>query len=223
MKTNLWQTAAATAAVWGVMAIASSAQILTTVTSFDGFDGSAPYTAPLLQGPNGNFYGTTSGGGPNAPNGGGTVFEVSSAGQITDLYFFCSQSSCTDGFTPDAGLVLGVDGNFYGTTSQGGANGHYGTIFKITPSGNLTTLYSFCAQSLCTDGGYPTGAVTQGPDGNFYGTAFSGGVGDAQYCSGGCGTVFRITPQGAYTVLHSFAGYNTEGADPSAGLVLGGD
>jgi len=204
------------------MAIASSAQTLTTLASFNGSDGSGP-SAALIQGPDGKFYGTTSGGGPNEPNGGGTVFEISSIGEITDLYFFCSQSGCTDGSTPDAGLVLGIDGNFYGTTSLGGANGHYGTIFKITPSGNLTTLYSFCGQALCTDGGYSTGGLIQGPDENFYGTAFAGGIGDAQWCSGGCGTVFKITPQGTYTVLHSFAGYNTEGAGPSAGLVLGRD
>jgi uncharacterized repeat protein (TIGR03803 family) len=202
------------------MAIASAAQTLNTLATFNGIDGSDPYTAPLVQGIDGNFYGTTAYGGANCPSGGcGTVFKMTPKGTLTTLYSFCAQLSCSDGIYPFAGLIQATDGNFYGTTTQGGINGHAGTIFKITPAGKLSTLYSFCAQTNCTDGDYPTGGLIQGADGNFYGTTFSGGIGDAQYCSGGCGTVFKITPQGTLTTLHKFAGYPTEGSAPNAGLM----
>ncbi len=77
---------------------------------------------------------------------GGTVFKITPSGTLTTLYSFCSQSGCTDGLEPEAVLVQGTDGNFYGTTIFGGTNGE-GTVFKITPGGQLTTLYSFCSQS----------------------------------------------------------------------------
>jgi uncharacterized repeat protein (TIGR03803 family) len=102
-----------------------------------------------------------------------------------------------------AGLVQGTDGNFYGTTYAGGTN-HTGTIFKITPTGNLTTLYSFCAQANCADGAYPLGALVQGADGNFYGTTLLGGLMNSNGCSNGCGTVFKITSGGELTTLHDF-------------------
>jgi uncharacterized repeat protein (TIGR03803 family) len=94
-----------------------------------------------------------------------------------------------------AGVVEGLDGNFYGTTSYGGAN-NFGTVFRITPAGVFSTLYSFCAQTNCADGEAP-GALTLGNDGNFYGTTSVGGA-------KGNGTVFQITPKGALTTLHSF-------------------
>ena len=79
---------------------------------------------------------------------------------LTTLYSFCSQSSCTDGASPSAWLVQATDGNFYGTTSQGGTSDS-GTVFKMTPSGTLTTLYSFCSQSGCTYGQKPLTALVQ--------------------------------------------------------------
>ena len=125
----------------------------------------------------------------------------------------------TDGSNPYAGLIQATDGNLYGTTSEGGANNNSsctgdtvgcGTFFKITPSGTLTTLYSFCAQSNCADGAGPTAGLVQATNGNFYGTAFSGGA-------NGDGTVFEITPAGVLTTLHSFD--VTDGENPEGSLI----
>src|SRR5208337_4428285 len=138
----------------------------------------------------------------------GTVFTITPGGTLTTLYSFCSQSGCTDGANPYAALVQGTDGNFYGTTLGGAANG---TVFKMTPGGTLTTLYTFCYG--CT-GVSPYAALVQGSDGNFYGTTSFGGA-------NGDGTVFRITPSGTLTTLHSFDG--TDGAAVYAGLVQGTD
>src|ERR1035438_3672421 len=124
-------------------AIASPAQAFTTVVSFDGVNNANP-TAPLIQGNDGNFYGTTFAGGIQGGNcanyGGacGTVFKMTSEGTLTTLHNF----DVTDGSQPYAGLVQATDGNFYGTTIYGGAN-DYGTVFKITAGGRLTTLHSF--------------------------------------------------------------------------------
>jgi uncharacterized repeat protein (TIGR03803 family) len=113
----------------------------------------------------------------------------------------------TDGANSTAGLIRATDGNLYGTTSEGGAHSN-GTVFKITPSGTLTTLYSFCSLSACSDGANPMGGLVQGTDGNFYGTTE-------------LGTVFKITPGGTLTTLHTFNG--TDGADPLAALIQGKD
>ena len=114
------------------------------------------------------------------------MFELSATGQFTTLYSFCTQSNCPDGSNPRAGLVQGTDGNFYGTTSAGGVGGG-GTIFAITPGGKLKTLHSFCSQSSkCPDGSTPQSTLTQGTDGNFYGTASAGG-------RFGGGTLFRLS------------------------------
>jgi uncharacterized repeat protein (TIGR03803 family) len=190
---------------------------LTTLYSFCSqsgcTDGNYP-AAGLIQAADGNFYGTTVKGGAN---GYGTVFKITPSGTLTTLYSFCSQSGCTDGENANAGLVQGTDGNFYGTTPTGGASG-YGTVFEITSGGTLTTLYSFCSQSACTDGTYPgEGGLVQATDGNFYGTT-SGGGANTTVCGGyGCGTVFKITPFGNLTTLHSFD--LTDGAWPYARLV----
>jgi uncharacterized repeat protein (TIGR03803 family) len=178
-------------------------------------DGRYPY-AGLVQGTDGNFYGTTLRGG--GPNDSGTVFQITPSGTLKTLYSFCPQSGCADGQYPYAGLVQGADGNFYGTTQQGGSNSNSGTVFKITSSGALTTLYSFCAQSGCADGMNPYAGLIQGADGNFYGTAYLGGT-------DGVGTVFRITPTGTLTTLHSFCPQSScaDGAEPDAGLVQGSD
>src|SRR5208282_6384104 len=95
-------------------------QNLTTLLSFDGANGAYPFRTFLIQGTDGNFYGTTSGGGVYDQ---GTAFKVTPGGTLTTLYTFCSQINCTDGAEPDAGLVQGTNGNFYGTTVNGGANG----------------------------------------------------------------------------------------------------
>jgi uncharacterized repeat protein (TIGR03803 family) len=202
-------------------AIASSAQTLTTLASFNGTDGAAPL-ASLVQGIDGNFYEAIFSGGDN-PNcifdGCGTIVRVSPQGTVTRLYSFCSQPNCADGASPAGGLALGTDGNFYGTTSSGGTAEGGGTVFKITPSGTLTTLYSFCSQPNCADGRSPWATLVQGADGNFYGTTQSGGSSNA--CTGGCGTVFKITPAGALTTLHSFNG--ADGWSPQGALALSAD
>lgn len=199
-KLSLSKLVSAVLICYSVFAVPSNAQTFTTLVTFDGTDGATPLFGPLVQGANGNFYGTTYG---------GTIFEITSAGQVTTLYTFCSQAGCTDGEQPYAGLVLATNGNFYGTTSHGGAYGG-GTVFELTPSGQLTTLYSFCAQALCADGGDSEAGLVQATNGNFYGTTFGGGSGDL-------GTVFEITASGKLTTLHDFNG--TDGYGPRAGLV----
>lgn len=103
-----------------------------------------------------------------------------------------------------------ADGILYGTTSNLGANNEGGTIFQITPAGALTTLYSFCAKTSCTDGNYPTAALILGTSGNLYGTTEEGGT-------DGYGTVFEITTGGTLTTLHDFD--ITKGANPTGGLL----
>jgi uncharacterized repeat protein (TIGR03803 family) len=185
-------------------AIVSFGQTFTTLFNFDGSNGSDP-SSPLVQGFDGNLYGTTYGDGVLSF---GTVFKITPGGTLTTLYSFG-----TDGLRPYAGLALASDGIFYGTTVLGGNNGQ-GTIFKITPRGQLTTLYSFCAQGNCPDGSFPYAGLVQATDGNFYGVTSLGGT-------NGKGTVFRITTGGQLTTLHSFAG--PEGAQPFGGLVQGTD
>ena len=178
-------------------------------------DGANPF-GPLVQATDGNLYGTTQIGGANTSGCGGqgcgTVFKITPSGTLTTLYSFCSQSGCPDGANPQAGLVQATNGDFYGTTSSGGANGG-GTVFKITPSGTLTTLYSFCSQSGCPDGAHPWGLV-QATNGSLYGTTLLGGANSQ-------GTVFRITPSGTLKTLQNFKGPN--GANPYAGLVQAND
>ncbi len=185
---------------------------VTTLYSFEnGTDGANPY-AGVVQATDGNFYGTTESGGAN---GAGTVFKVTPSGTFTLLYTFCSKSGCKDGGSPYAGLVQATDGNFYGTTVAGNVYNGAGTIFKITPSGTFTLLYTFCSKSGCKDGSSPYAGLIQATDGNLYGTTDFGGANCLS--DGGCGTVFKITPKGKLTTLHSFDG--TDGANPHAGLV----
>ena len=145
-------------------------------------DGKYP-SAGLVQAASGDFYGTTQEGGAN---GAGTVFKITPSGTLMTLHSFCALGlPCTDGQTPSAGLIQATNGDFYGTTFGGGTNGSYGTIFKITPRGALTTLYSFCSQSRCADGANPQMGLVQATDGDFYGTTFAGGAGS--------GTVFSLS------------------------------
>src|SRR5215831_4255860 len=127
------------------------AQTLTTLHTFAGPDGSLP-VGSLIQASDGNFYSTTSAGGAT---GGGVIFKMTPSGTLTTLYTFCSQSHCTDGAAPVAGLIQATNGNFYGNASVGGLPSYSGTVFKITPSGTLTTLHNFCSLSNCADGSNP--------------------------------------------------------------------
>ena len=185
---------------------------MTTLYSFTGNnDGEYPQ-AVLVQGSDGNFYGTTYGW---SQLYGSRVFKITPSGVLTTLHNFTGGS---DGAQPMAGLVQGRDGNFYGTTEVGGSSYLYGTVFKITPSGDLTTLHSFDGYS---DGGYPMAGLVQGSDGNFYGTTSVGGPNEDPL-SGYGGTVFKITTNGALTSLYNFTG-NANGGNPEAGLVQGSD
>jgi uncharacterized repeat protein (TIGR03803 family) len=211
----------------------TAAGALTTLYSFNWpYDGTSP-VASLVQGTDGDFYGTTVYG--NAEycstewdySGCGTVFKITAAGVLTTLYVF----SGTDGAYPRAALVQGTDGNLYGTTSYGGTSSNCldethnvqgcGTVFKITPAGTLTTLHSF----NLTDGASPQAALVQGTDGNFYGITNFGGTSsncfDEIYNVQGCGTAFKITPEGVLTTLHSFSGL--DGFEPKAALVQATD
>jgi uncharacterized repeat protein (TIGR03803 family) len=179
----------------------------TTVYSFNsGTEGQKP--VGLIQANDGNFYGTTNQGGAT---GNGTVFKITPAGVESVLHSFAGGT--TDGGQPQAALLQGSDGNFYGTTAKGGASGN-GTVFKITPNGVESVLYSFAGGA--TDGAQPEAALIQASDGNFYGTTNQGGA-------NGFGTVFRISLAGVESVLHSFAGSATDGSSPQAALLQASD
>lgn len=184
-------------------------------------DGSQPQ-APPIQASDGNFYGTTSAGGANSclslANFCGTVYEITPAGVETVLYSFGASPS--DGFDPLGSLIQAGDGNFYGTTGMGGAHGA-GTVFKITPAGVETILYSFGASP--SDGAAPQGSLIQASDGNFYGTTASGGTNSCFGAPNFCGTVFKITPSGVETVLHSFGASPLDGVQPAGGLIQASD
>lgn len=168
-------------------------------------DGANP-NAGLIQGPNGTLYGTTTNGG--ASNA-GTIFRVASDGtSYTVLHSFTG----TDGAGPEAGLMLGSDGNFYGTTNGGSLN--QGNIFRMAPDGSgFTVLYNFSG----SDGANPTAGLILGSDGNLYGTTPQGG-------SANLGVVFRIAPDGTgFAVLHNFTSGTTDGANPEAGVIQGAD
>jgi uncharacterized repeat protein (TIGR03803 family) len=183
----------------------TSGGTLTSLHSFTGVkDGENPVDT-LVPGSDGNFYGTTGAGGVGF---GGTVFSITTGGSLATLYSFTNNNG---GEFPYAGLVLGNDGNFYGTTYAGGSNG-YGTVFKITAGGSLTPLYSFTNGA---DGANPEASLVQGSDGNFYGTTIDGGT-------SGDGAIFKISPSGSLTSLYSFTN-GTDGAFPEAAMVQGTD
>jgi uncharacterized repeat protein (TIGR03803 family) len=209
-----------------------------TITNADGepLDGAWPQ-AGLVQGSDCYFYGATFGAipsGSGAQGGGGdgnngTVFKVSTNGVLTTLYDFGTNASgvALNGANPQAGLVQGSDGYFYGTTYDGGTNGYslrdrsfsFGTVFKISANGVLTSLYDFGSITNGNDpldGANPQAGLVQGTDGYFYGTTSAGGG-----PNGGNGTVFKISTNGALTSLYSFD--QDDGAWPTAGLVQGSD
>jgi len=264
---NLWNTQRIllSTAFCFCVAVSSVGQQFTSLASFNSINGSYP-SAPLIQGLDGNFYGTTVEGGsldvgtvfritPTgqltklhdfndvtdgafsyaglmlATNGNlygvtnqggahndGAIFQITRAGQFSTIYAFCSRPGCDDGSLPAAALIQAADGNFYGTTSEGGAD-NAGSVFRITPAGKLTTLYSFCSLSKCADGSQPIAPLVQGRDGNFYSTTFAGGTHQD-------GTVFKLTPSGQLTTLYSFCAKAAcvDGKNPyGGGLIQGKD
>jgi uncharacterized repeat protein (TIGR03803 family) len=215
-KLTSWKTIPLFCVLCAVAVIGSPAQTFKTLQSFNNTDGAYP-SAGLVQATNGNLYGTTSGGGANSL---GTVFRTTLSGTLTTLYSFCAQTSCLDGQGPSAALVPATNGSLYGTTFDGGAY-FFGTVFKITPAGALTTLHSFCSPYFCADGGQPEGGLVQATNGNFYGATFDGGANTSDCEDSGCGMIFEITPTGTLTVLHSFDG--TDGQSPLGSLVQATD
>jgi uncharacterized protein (TIGR03437 family) len=187
-----------TAFLLSVASVSSDAQTFTTLAAFNGINGASPLNrngSSLVQGDDGNFYGTTRSGGLS---GNGTVFKLTPDGTLTALYSFMGRF---DGSSPTNGLTPGADGNLYGTTPT--------TIFKITTGGTFTTLYD---STQHPSGPTQFNGLIQARDGNFYGTS-----------SGGAGTVFRITPAGALLVLFTFSAGGPNGAQPVNPLVQGSD
>ena len=260
-----WKKRCAMLVMSAVVSIPVAAQTFTIVHNFTGPEGANPFSG-LVQGLDRSLYGTTTYGGAF---GLGNVFKMDSSGKVTSVYDFCRQSNCIDGQYPDSTLVMGPDGEFYGNTQNGGlynfgsvfkvsasgvlttlhsfdiadgvnpigallfaSDGNFygtanaagacttegagcGTIFRISPNGDFQTIYSFCLQTGCPDGEFPDGGLTEGSDGNFYGTTNAGG--NSICPGGGCGTIYKITPTGTLTTLHRFNG--TDGANPAPSLV----
>jgi uncharacterized repeat protein (TIGR03803 family) len=188
------------------------AGVLTTLVSFNnsGLPRGADPSCGLTLGPDGSLYGVTQNGGTSFA---GTVFKVTTSGVLTTLVNFTGTSGTALGSSPRASLVLASDGNFYGTTATGGA-GNFGTIFRLTPAGALTTLVQLTGTTGAFPGATPTGSLVQGADGHLYGTTVGGGV-------NGFGTVFRVTLGAGFTSLVSFSGTTGSalGNGPKGGLV----
>jgi uncharacterized repeat protein (TIGR03803 family) len=175
-----------------------------TLHSFsNGADGSRP--SGLALGADGSLYGTTSFGGAYHN---GSIFKVDSAGVVTTAASFIFS---TNGSLPSGGVTLGLDGNLYGVTQYGGIN-EAGNVFRLTPGGSLTSIYSFTGGA---DGNTPIAPLLRGADGAFYGSTQLGGY-------AGAGNIFRITTNGVLTLLYSFNGTN-DGGDPTNGLTQGVD
>jgi uncharacterized repeat protein (TIGR03803 family) len=205
----------------GSVFMVTASGLVTNVASFDGTAGFGPLGG-VVQGPDGNFYGTTQFGGTNDsgnvfvmtpartnfvlnPNG---TFGLSISSTLNNLYSFTGGS---DGNTPVAPLIRGADGNLYGTTENGG-DFAAGNVFKISTNGTITNVYSF---TNGVDGGFPTNALMQGVDGNFYGVTQSGGTNSF-------GGVFRLTPAGTFSTVYSFTG-GADGKFPNGPPVQGLD
>jgi len=241
-------------------ATALHAQTYTALHTFpigSGNDSGTGFPQVISQGRDGDLYSTVSNDGTNLNGTAGTVYKITTAGILTTVYNFCALTSCADGVYPQGGVTLGFDGNFYGTTAEGSPYGS-GTAFKVTPTGTLTTLYTFTDGS---DGGDPLYAPLQGQDGNTYGVATFGGTSYGTFYritpsrvfkawgfgytdgyepnlptegtdgnfygttvyggTNNLGVVYKITPAGKITLLHTFAG--SDGEYPLGILVQGPD
>ncbi|MFI5115413.1 MAG: choice-of-anchor tandem repeat GloVer-containing protein [Terriglobales bacterium] len=229
-------------------AIASPAQTFTTLVTFNWNNGAFPLFVSLVEDPNnpGHFYGTTEWGGTGSGGIGvvglGTIFEISppqppsKSWTLTTLYNFCSQTNCPDGANPFAGVIIGSDGAFYGTTVRGGVDPQHhtmnaGTYFGFKPPSDLGAQ-PFCQifyEGNCLDGSTPYAPLLEpSPGSALYGTTALGtggiGIGNSN-CLLGCGTVF-YTSEGP-AVTYAFckdinpSGFCTDGLYPWAGLIKG--
>jgi uncharacterized repeat protein (TIGR03803 family) len=207
-----WALASAT--LLGLLTFPSHAQTFTVLHNFKGGSDGANPEAGLVMDAKGNLYGTTYAGGAAGCQFGevtcGTVFKLAGKKETVVHRF----KGSPDGANPSGGLILDAEGNLYGVTSGGGADG-CGTLFKVAPSGTETVLYSFCS-----DGGTgfePSGNLVMDAAGNLYGTTLVGG-------SGNSGTVFKVDPSGTDTVLYNFCTKGgsrcTDGEEPRGGLVM---
>jgi uncharacterized repeat protein (TIGR03803 family) len=187
---------------WGTVFRVTPDGVLTPLVFFASANGSNP-SAGVIQGNDGNFYGTTRSGGTTDR---GTIFRMTPSGHLTSMSSFAD-----NGRNPNSSLVEGNDGVLFGTASEGGSR-ELGSVFKLMPSGKLTTLVSFDG----TNGGFPLNGLVKAGDGNFYGTT-SGGTRAQTFH----GTVFKMTPQGILTSLVDFSGAN--GANPTCELIFGTD
>jgi uncharacterized repeat protein (TIGR03803 family) len=195
--------------VYKITASGTETSIYSFCTTPSCSDGASP-SGPLIQVGTGDIYGVTP----------GTIFRISLGGTLTTFYNFCPIPSYCNSNSPfyPSGLLLGKDGNFYGVAGSGGTSTD-GIVFKLTPSGKLTTLHNFDG----TDGQNPVGPLVQAANGELYGVTFAGGTGTASECEeiGSCGTIFRISTSGTFTTLHNFDG--TDGSNPYAPLILATD
>jgi uncharacterized repeat protein (TIGR03803 family) len=165
-------------------------------------DGAFPFGS-LVEGGDGDFYGTTSDGGSTYA---GTVFKITPRGKLSTLYNFCSLPNCADGAGPLAGLVEAVNGQFYGTTPGNvDCPPLCGTVFSMSSAGALKTLHAFCSDPGCADGENPMSGLIQATDGNLYGTTLIGGTSAyCQYFGVGCGTIFGMNQAGDLKTVYNF-------------------
>ncbi|MGH6839302.1 MAG: choice-of-anchor tandem repeat GloVer-containing protein [Methylocella sp.] len=220
-------SARAFAAFWTVLAAAagggaSAAPVETVLYSFTGgSDGDSP-RAGLIADSSGNLYGATSSGGGGSSQG--VVFKLLPGGTETVLHTFCNLPGCSDGSGPEAGLIADSSGNLYGTTFIGGTSLCFGqgcgVVFKLSPGGTETVLHAFTG--FPSDGAFPELGLIADSSGNLYGTTLEGGGGSSGCyiapSSLGCGVVFKLSPGGTETVLHSFTG-GSDGLFPTSTLI----
>jgi uncharacterized repeat protein (TIGR03803 family) len=197
-------------AAFGLLASAATAHAEVTVLyAFKGGrDGAYPHSR-LIRDTAGNLYGTTGDAGTK-----GTVFKLEPGGRKKILHVFTGRDG--DGAGPYGGLIEDGEGSLYGTTQGGGAY-REGTVFKLAPDGTETVFYSFCSRGNCVDGANPSAGLLRDKKGNLYGTTgYGGGTG----CENGfgCGTVFKLAPDGTETVLHTFVG-GSDGSLPRERLI----
>jgi uncharacterized repeat protein (TIGR03803 family) len=196
---NLYGTTFGGGLAYGTIFRISTDGTFTPLHNLNGNTEGIGPNAPPVQGNDGNYYGTV-GNGNNAVFG--TAYKMTPAGVFTIIHTFDNTNRYPNG------LILGTDGNFYGTTT--GSTG-FGTIFRMTPQGNVTVLHTFSGP----DGQSPSATLIQASDGSFYGTTRVGGPGNG-------GVVYKLTSAGVFSVVHSFAN-DTHGQLPIAGLTQGTD